>query len=130
MKKSILTNCLKIAKDELEGHPQYNCFPHWTFIIKNNQIIGKGYNKKHEPNKCFGYHKVEEESFRPKWHSELDAIFNCKRYLEGCEIVNIRLNKLKETRIAMPCKTCFKILCSNNVKRIYFTTNECGWGKL
>lgn len=130
MKKSLLGHCLRVAKDNLINHPEYTCYPHWSFVIRNNEIIGNGVNRRHEPPKLFGYHQHRDEGFVPKWHSELDAIKRTlRRKLINFEIINIRLNKSGQCRIAMPCKTCRNILNILECKKIYFTT-ETGWGQI
>jgi deoxycytidylate deaminase len=128
MKKQLLDHFLQQCRRTLQKHPQYENFPHWTFLVRDNQVISVGMNRKHEPSKVYGYHNLnQDEDFKPKWHSELDAVIKNRRGFKG--IVNVRLNKLGQTRISMPCKVCRGILTNLNVKKIFFTT-ESQWGQL
>lgn len=130
MRKSILDNCLQYAIRNLENHPEYLCFPHWSFVIRDNEILTVGVNRKHEPDKSLGFHNNADPLFRPKLHSEVDAIRKCnKRGLQDISIVNVRLNRSGETRVSLPCSNCRRILDVIGVKRVYFTT-EKSWGRL
>src|SRR5687768_461866 len=96
MKRSLLDEALRRARREIESHPQKDNFLHWTFLVKNNRIISDGVNKHHEPPKCFGYHNQCNKGmsgFRPKWRSELDAIWRCRVNLRDCVAINVRLNR-------------------------------------
>ncbi len=126
MKKSMLTQILLKCRKDLPEHPEYLHFPHWTFFIRNNEFVSQGVNRKHEPEKKYGYHIKD---FKPKWHAELDAIRRCRRGLADLIVVNVRLNKNGNARMSMPCKTCRNLLYAIDVKKIYFTT-ESGWGTL
>ena len=132
MKKSLLTQVLQQCRRELREHPQYEHFPHWTFLVNtNNQIISFGVNREHEPPRSLGYHDVicrdKSKEFKPKWHSELDAVKRCRFNLCDSIAINIRLNKAGEAKLSMPCKACRNLLYVTNVKRCYFTT-DYGWG--
>lgn len=129
MNKKILNLILNDCKKSLKKHPQYNYYPHWTYLIRNNEIIAIGKNNGFEPSKKFGYHRHKDPTYIPKCHSELNAIKSCKRGLENLIVVNVRLNKSGKIRMAMPCKTCRNLLNSLNVKKVFFTT-EFGWGQI
>lgn len=131
MKKALLDQILRQCYRELPKHPQLEHFAHWTYLVQDNKIISYGVNRHHEPPKKFGYHNVsisfKGEAFRPKWHSELDAVKRCRGNVRGCTAVNVRLNKSGQVRMSMPCAACRNLLYVTNVKKVYFTT-EFGWG--
>lgn len=126
MNKKLLGNILRDCKKDLINHPEYKNFAHWTFLIRDNQIISEGKNHRGEPSKKYGYHNHIDKDYRPKFHSELYAIRKCKRGLEDITLVNVRLNRLGEVKMAMPCKVCQNILRNLDIKKIYFTTED-GW---
>lgn len=130
MKKSLLNECLRLARAKLSNHPELLNYPHFSFLILNNQICSVGMNRQHEPEKSFGYHRrVLKSDFRPKYHSELDAIRKSWRGLNGgFQMVNVRLSKGQETRMSCPCSVCHLLLTSLGCTKCYFTTNE-GWGR-
>lgn len=95
---------------------------HFSFIIYKNQILSIGINnsfKSHPEAKKFGYRFNSI-------HSEFDAV---KRFphsldeLKRCKLVNIRLNKRKQLRLAKPCKICQTFLTLLNFKEIWYSTN-------
>jgi deoxycytidylate deaminase len=125
MKKSLLHTALVLAKGSLGNHPQFEHFPHWTFLVLDNQIVSTGVNRNSEPSRRFGYHNLKDTpTYRPKWHSELDAIYGCNRHLHGCVAINVRLSRLGEPRMAFPCKTCRKILKVIRCTKVFFTTDD------
>lgn len=128
MKKSLLEILLNTSKRELLTHPQLTCFPHWTYLVDNNEIISIGINRAHEPPRWMGYHR-QNGTFKPKWHSEADAIHRLRHHIDSFIAVNIRLNRKGEPRMSMPCQCCYKLLQANRCKRIYFTTSST-WGIL
>lgn len=128
MKKLLLEETLKIARKGLKTHPEFNNFPHWSFIVFKNKIISFGVNKKQIPPKHFGYHQHSDPTFLPKFHSELDALKKSK-IKDNFNVINIRLNKQGQTRNSMPCKNCRILLRNFGCKKVYFTT-EIGWGTL
>lgn len=126
MKKSLLDIALNKSKKTLESHPEYENFPHWTFLVQDNQIVSSGLNRKHEPDVYYGYHDCKDKTFIPKLHSEPNAIKRCVRVLNDFYAINIRLNRQGQMKMSMPCKTCRRILFTLGCKRVYFTT-EFGW---
>lgn len=129
MKKSLLVEALRLSRKALPKHPEYSCYPHFTFLVQDNQIVEMGLNRRHEPPRKLGYHNHKDKTFRPKWHSELDALHKYRLAPGSFEIINVRLNKAGETRLAVPCSTCRNILDVLRCGRAYFTT-ESGWGVL
>lgn len=130
MRKSLLNQCLTLAKKKLYKHPQLEHYPHFSFIIVDNQICGFGTNNSHEPDKKYGYHKrIDKDDFIPKTHSEADALRKCRNRLTNkWEIVNIRLSKAGLTRLSCPCSVCLRLLLCFNCSKIYFSTPTQEWG--
>jgi hypothetical protein len=125
----LLNQLIRQCQKELDKHPERANFPHWTFVVRDGVVISSGKNRAVEPLKIYGYHRREEDWFRPKLHAELDAVSRCTSNVFGLTIVNIRLNRLGEPKLAIPCRICHSLLSALKVKRILFTT-EYGWGKL
>jgi len=130
MKRNLLNIALKTSLEKLNNHPEYDCYPHYTFIVQNNKILGYGCNMRGEPPIHLGYHK-RLNGGRPKNHSEYVAyrkmvgLLNKKEF----DIINIRLNRKKEVKNAHPCSCCLNFLKEIGCKNIYYTT-EIGWSKL
>lgn len=96
----------------------------------NGKICSVGVNRQHEPDKKYGYHnRIPKEDFKPKWHSEIDALRKVRSRLSDWIIVNIRLNKKAETRLSCPCSICMNTLLCFDCSNIYFSTPN-GWGKI
>lgn len=129
MRKNIFNNCLRIAREKLSIHPEYENYPHYTFIIQNNNILGYGYNMKGEPPKEFGYH-TRLNGGLPKLHSEFVAYKKIKGILnnEEFEILNIRLNRQGKMKLSHPCSCCLNFLIETKCKNIYYST-ENGYEK-
>jgi len=99
MRKSLLRDCLRIAKDKNGGHPETH-FRHFTFIIQGNKLVEYGYNRSHTALVRYGY---------PAWskvHSENTAYKKAKGLLNKdipFEAVNIRLTKSGKLKLSQPC---------------------------
>ena len=124
MKKSILTNCLSIAREYIPKHCQYNFFLHYSFVIQSNTIIEWSTNKVGEPPVHMGYHS--RIGAIPKLHSEILVFRKAKGLLgkKSFEIVNIRLNKQGELRLSKPCICCLEILSDLGCKRFYYSYGD------
>lgn len=128
MKKSLLELMLKIARSSLPTHPQRNYFPHWTFVIQNNSLIEWATNAAGdiEHHECYK-HRIS--SGRPKVHSELQALRRASGLLDrrrGWEVINIRLNRVGNTRLSKPCRCCYDLLCKSGCERFWYSS-EIGW---
>ena len=127
MKKNILRDCLRIARDKNTPvlHPEWGNFMHYSFIIQSNKIIEMGMNRSvsgnyHKTIMCMGYHD------KSKLHAELDAYFKAKGhpdfdFSKKFECVNIRLNKFSEIKNSTPCDVCARNLLLFGCGDIYFT---------
>ena len=124
MKKRVIEECIRICINDIEKHPEYGYFPHWTFIIIDNKIVSKGWNRRCEPPIYTGYHDSSRDGFVPKKHAEMDSIDRCWRKLENFEILNVRMNKSRELMRSKPCPVCFKKLKDLNCKEIWYTEDN------
>ena len=125
LKKKLINLCLKIAEDKLNKHPSFKSYPHYSFIIQNNKLIGHGVNRAVEPPRHWGYHTHKDVNYLPKLHSELDAWQRVKGILDDrdFEIVNIRLNRRSELMLSAPCKNCYSLLTELGCRTFWYSTN-------
>lgn len=130
MKKSLLDHALKIARDKLGSHPQLAHFPHYSFVVQNNQIVEWALNTTLEPPRHYGYHRSDDESFRPKYHSETLAYRRARGLIgdKDFEIINIRLNKAGAVRLSRPCKPCYELMSVLGCRCFYYSS-EVGFLK-
>jgi len=105
-------------------HRSNSRFKHFTFIIVGKSVIACiGINNK---SKTHPLAKKYDHRFHST-HSEINAIAKFPypiSYLKECIIVNIRLNKRGEIRLAKPCLPCQRLLKAFHVKNIYYSTNH------
>lgn len=135
MKKSILRDCLSIAIDYLPKHPEFHYYPLYSFIIQNNKIIEWDTNDSGTPDHTIYpmyQSRVAHLDGTPKRHAEVNAWRKAKgiiNKLKPFEVVNIRLNREGQVKLAAPCSCCTCFLKSLNASHTYFTT-DAGWAKL
>jgi deoxycytidylate deaminase len=93
---------------------------HFSFILLRNRILSVGWNDGHKT-----HPKAKELGYRfDNIHSELAVILNFTYSLEllrRCSLVNIRVNRLGQLRMAMPCKQCLPWILSLNIGDIWYT---------
>jgi tRNA(Arg) A34 adenosine deaminase TadA len=128
MKKNILRDCLRIAREKNDLHPEWGNFMHYAFIIQGNKIIEMGMNRPVSGDyrkmlKCMGYRDDT------KLHAEIDAYFKAKGhpdfdFSKKFECVNIRLNKIGQIKNSSPCSICARNLLLFGCKDVYFTDDE------
>lgn len=130
MRKSSLNQFLRIARDKLDAHPQFMAFPHFSFIVQNNRLLGWATNASHTPPIHFGYHDHPDKNYRPKLHAELRVYHKVRGILEpgDFEMVNIRLNKTGELRLSKPCNKCFCLISRFGCSKFYYSS-ETGFAK-
>ena len=106
---------------------------HLSFIVYKGRIISIGQNsKKTHPinlrNKKINKDGIDISSFRGTC-SELSALTQLIRMTNisanKCQLINIRVNKQNEIRMARPCNSCLGLLAFFRVKNVYFS-NEKG----
>lgn len=126
MKKSLLFQALNIAKRELNTHPEYHNYCHWSFVVVKNQIIEWATNHKGIPPIYFGYNKRLSEGNFAKTHSELAAYKRAKGILgkNNFGIINIRLNRKGDIRNSSPCICCSSFLKEVGCSEIYYSNNN------
>jgi len=125
MKKTILRDAVRIALEKLPRHPQFDYYPHFTFVIQNNKMIGWGMNSEGVPPVHLGYNERIQWGL-PKMHSEYNAYRKVKGILQhnkGFEIVNIRLNRMNEFRTAAPCSCCHNFMSTLGCTNCYFSVD-------
>lgn len=88
----------------------HSAFRHGCVLVHRSKILASGFNT--------------EQS-----HAERDCFRNLKvskaRKGGGFYIIyNIRLNASCESRLSRPCAQCAAYLLKQNVKTVFFTTNE------
>jgi tRNA(Arg) A34 adenosine deaminase TadA len=129
MKKTLLTEAVNMARKKLSNHPQGG-WPHFSFIVQNNKIIGYGINQDGEPLIHWGYKQNKlDPSYNPKIHSEIHSYRKNKSLINKespFEIINIRLNASGELRNSKPCKCCFNLLTELGCKKFYYSS-DCGF---
>jgi hypothetical protein len=141
MKKTLLREALRIAREKLCNHPKLketakrSMFIHYSFVVQDNKIVEYGYNRSEkEPPKTFGYHDRfgGNDWYIPGTHSEVDAYRKAKGLMnknKPFEIINIRLNRQGEIRLSAPCKCCHQLLQEFGCKTFYYTT-DVGMSKI
>ena len=134
MNKRILSDCLRTARANLSSHVEYSNYPVYSFIVQDNKVLGWGTNASGDvdgPLASMYNARVAHNNFRSKIHAEYRCYNRVKGLLQRdktFEIVNIRLNRRYETRLAAPCSCCTKFLNSLNCSHAYFST-DIGWAK-
>lgn len=129
MNKRLLVDALKIAYKHLPNHNQFNCYPHYSFVIQDNQLIEWGTNLTGDPPIYFGYNK---KSAVPKLHSELVAYRKARGLLLSSpfQLINIRLNKKGEWKTSTPCFICQTWLASVGCTTVWSTLSSGQWEKV
>jgi hypothetical protein len=129
VKRTILRECLRIAKAKLPRHPQFAYYPHFSFIIQDNKLIEWATNTSHQPPIHLGY-EARIMDGKAKTHAEFNAYRRAKGILiSGApfECVNIRLNKQGEMKMSAPCSCCHAFLGELGCINCYFTNGDGGW---
>ena len=118
MNKKILRECISFAWRKLKWHPEP--FKHFSFVVSINKIVAIGYNRSTKK----PLHSVTRNGYpkHSKIHAEFDAMSHL--WLEGFEVVNVRLNNKGEFRNAAPCSCCLKLLKMFSCSMVYFTTSK------
>ncbi len=126
MKKSILIECVRIAKAKLSYHPQWIHFLHYSFVIQNNAVVEWGTNKAGIPPIHFGYHDRLNNEGVPKLHSELVAWRKAKGLIgvKPWEMVNIRLSRKGVMRMAKPCSCCNEVMKELGCVKFYYSSEQ------
>lgn len=123
MRKSLLNEALKIAAANLENHPEYQHYAHFSFVVKDNQIVEWATNNSHTPPKHMGY-GARIKGAKPKTHSELMAYKKARRILgkRSFQMINVRLNRSYQVRLSKPCVCCDNIMREMGCTKIYYSS--------
>lgn len=101
-----------------------------------NKVIAVGYNQLKTSPVQKKYNKYRMGEFPPHvhndtLHAEIDAL-NKGSYLnvdwKDVIIYVGRADKAGNPRLAKPCPACLEAIKERGIKRIYYTTNENGYG--
>lgn len=84
--------------------------PVGAVIVKNNNIIGQGYNKNRSKND-------------PTMHAEIIAIKEAALFLKNERLTNCELYVTKE-----PCAMCAGAIVHSRIKRVIFGTDDTKYG--
>lgn len=107
--------CLGIAKNHLPRHTEP--YKHYSFLLRGKRLVAWEVNCSLEPPRHFGYHS---RGYAPKMHSEL-ALMLKWRPEPGFDVVNIRLSRTGEVRLAKPCNCCLALLIGFGCRRVYYS---------
>lgn len=110
------TKFFNIAK-KLSYKSDYYAHRLGAVIVRGNEIIGVGFNKKKT-------HPLSQTRFN-NIHAELSAIINCgEEDLRGCSIYVYRETKHGTPAMARPCDQCMKLLKQVNISKICYSTEK------
>lgn len=135
VKKTILRDVLRIARENMEKHPEIDRgFLHWSFVVQSNKVIEWGTNHSGIPERHYGYEgRLKGLDMPPKTHAELAAFRKARGIMDlskPWEIINIRLNKSGITKISAPCSCCAGWLESTECRTAWFSMEGDRWGKV
>lgn len=117
MKKSLFNEAIKIARSEIDRHPEKRHFLHWSFVVVNNKVVNWATNLGVEPPRHYGYHK---RNGVPKTHSEIRAWL--VRRPKVFELINVRLNKRGDIRLSKPCECCYELMNELGCTKFYYSS--------
>jgi hypothetical protein len=129
VKPQILTEALRFSRtrNNIDLHPEWGNYHHFSFLIWGGKILTWGTNKRDGCSHIkFGYLE------RSKVHAEYEAVRKAKFWADLSEsvIVNVRLNKLNQTKMSAPCKSCKAYLKSQSISTVYYTIENDEFEKL
>jgi hypothetical protein len=132
MNKKLLDEAVRIALEKLLKHPEYLCYPHYSFLVQDNKILSMGMNNKNQvPLLHYGYHTRVDHTV-PKMHAEPVAWRRGRGLLnkmKSWELINIRLNRHYKLMASAPCSSCFNLLKSVGCTTFHYSS-ELGFVKL
>lgn len=117
MKKGILDQCLRIAKDRLPHHPKLGWYMHYAFVVQDGRIVEWSYN-------------ISDETHI--LHAEIAASRKARGVMtirKPFHIINVRLSRFGELRQSAPCPRCAAFLRKLGCQSVWHTTDE-GWEKV
>ena len=109
-----IVNTIEVARPIALSVPR--TFKHASLILRKGKVVSVGTNhhRTHPMAKKYGYRFDEV-------HSELDALLRYKGPKDGLTLVNYRVNRQGELRMAKPCNLCMP-WCTAIFDQIYYST--------
>ena len=98
MKNNFFSEIIKLAIKAEKN----NCVPVGAIVIKNNKIIGKGYNKKEKTN-------------NPMDHAEIIAIKKAAQKLKSWRMPDCEIYVTME-----PCAMCQQVIAECRIKNVHY----------
>lgn len=98
-------------------------FKHFSYLLRKNTVVAVGYNQGYKTHRIAKQYGCRFDAI----HSELHAIckVDCRiSELKELTLVNIRLLRSGELRIAKPCQSCSKLLLTFGLVNVFYSTNE------
>lgn len=89
---------IKLANKSLK----YNDIPVGAIVLKDNEIVGKGYNNRYRAKKVTG-------------HAEINAILAAEKKLN-----DYRLNGCVLISTLMPCPMCREVIKESRIDKVYY----------
>ena len=91
-------------------------FQHGSVLIKNNKVIGRGYNR-------YSGHKPHHLR---TIHAEMNAIQNASDSCENATMYVIRLSQITDDGLgsSCPCKKCAKFMKLHKINKVVYSTGE------
>lgn len=131
-----IKRCFKLAKNasKFSDHK----IKMGSVIIHKNKVISVGWNckksspiqKKYNKYRSFENRVFDVDKHDNVIHAECMAVKNAIRQFNGnlnkCSIFIYSTKKDGSNRLSRPCRACMKMLKDNNIRNVYYLT-ENGW---
>lgn len=101
-----------------------HAYKHFSFLVERNTVICWGVNKPYKTHPL----SLKYGNKFSRIHSELSVITSfprAPRYLQNCNLINVRVRADGCIGMAKPCKFCSKMLQVFRVAGVWYT-NDCG----
>ena len=87
---------------------------HGSVLVKDGEIIGKGYNYRVDNLKC-----------TYSIHAEIDAILDakktCKNDFRNSTLYVVRINNKNDLSQSLPCEKCNQFINRHKIPKVYFS---------
>ena len=96
---------------------------HLSFLVKKKIILAIGANNYYKTHPLAKHYNYRYNVI----HSEFAALCgfkNVKDLPDKCFMVNIRINKFEELKMAKPCKKCQRLLRNFGIQTVYYSTSN------
>ncbi len=131
LNKKLLDEAIRFALKKLDSHPQFSCYPHYSFMVQDNKILATGENNLGNFPRHYGHHTRIIDGL-PKTHAEISAWKRGRGLLnkaKSWEMINIRLSRSSKVMNSAPCPACFNLMKSLGCTTIHYST-DLGFVKL